>query len=210
MYFRILIGNERGRTINALLTTCIKQFHINYADGLGLATLSFLVLGSNRPPQNHLPEYPNQIPNSIDYLDRGLPNHQTTRQPYPYPLNTPTIFQPQPDKQQLINAQTQHRTFLLTTLLPICVIIVILLAVALAIIWFLKCRKGNSRRDRKLQGIENEGGGSGVTGDGDEPPAPERVPLKEDKKALGKKNGITIANNGNEAENRTPRKSSKS
>lgn len=155
------------------------------------------VSGSKRPPQNHLPDYSNQASKPMDYLDRGSPNLYTTSPPYSgYPFEFPKTFDIQPDQQQ------QQRTFLLTTLLPICVVIGILVAVALGIIWFLKCRRGNSRQDRKLQGIENEGGG-----EGDESLAPERVPLKEDKKIFGKKNGLTIANNGNQAENKTPRKS---
>ncbi|KAL5110462.1 hypothetical protein TcWFU_005881 [Taenia crassiceps] len=164
--------------------------------------------GSKRTPPSLQPDYPNKIPNPFDYLDRGLSNLPVTSQPNSeYSLDPPKIFRPQPEQQQPASTQTQQRTFLITTLLPICAVIVILLTAALAIIWFLKCRGRNSGCERKLQGIKNEGGGSGGVGNGDESFTPERVPLKEDKKTFGKKNGLTIANNGNQISNKTPQKS---
>uniref|UniRef100_A0A915EX38 Cadherin n=1 Tax=Echinococcus canadensis TaxID=519352 RepID=A0A915EX38_9CEST len=164
--------------------------------------------GSKRTSPNLQPDYSDKIPNPFDYLDRGLSNLPVTSQPNSeYPLAPPKIFQPQPEQQQPVGAQTQQRTFLITTLLPICAVIVILLTAALATIWFLKCRGRNSGREQKLHGIKNEGGGGGDIVDGDEVFTPERVPLKEDKKTLGKKNGLTIANNGNQMGNKTPQKS---
>lgn len=80
----------------------------------------------------------------------------------------------------------------------------------MAIVWYLKCRDGVSSRDQqKLQGIENEGGGGGGDIVQDEGVAAERVPLKEEKKSLGKNNGLSIANNGGQVTNKTPKKSSK-
>ncbi|KAL5967809.1 hypothetical protein TSMEX_004507 [Taenia solium] len=166
------------------------------------------ILGSRRTPSNLQPDDPNKIPNPFDYLDRGLSNLPVTGLPNPeYPIDTPKIFRTQPEQQQPASTQTQQRTFLITTLLPICAVVVILLTAALATIWFLKCRGRNSGRERKLHGIKNEGGGSGGIGDGDESFTPERVPLKEDKKTFAKKNGLTIANNGSQISSRTPQKS---
>nr|CUU97479.1 hypothetical transcript [Hymenolepis microstoma] len=144
---------------------------------------------TKRPPVNSYPNYTSQLPNT-GYINQGLATPITsTRDPE-------TI-------RKLQSPQTQQRTFLLTTLLPICIIIVILLAVALAIVWYLKFRGGTTRRNQ--QKVDNEGGRAAVENtDGTNG---ERVPLKEDKKSEGKKNGLTIANNGSQVTNKTPKKS---
>ncbi|VUZ40788.1 unnamed protein product, partial [Hymenolepis diminuta] len=88
--------------------------------------------GSKRPPASPQPDYASQRPNTFDYLDHGLANTATTTRPSPIFLpEPPKIFQQSTDQeaiQQPASTQTQQRTFLLTTLLPICIIIVILLA----------------------------------------------------------------------------------
>ncbi|VUZ40787.1 unnamed protein product, partial [Hymenolepis diminuta] len=90
------------------------------------------VTGSKRPPASPQPDYASQRPNTFDYLDHGLANTATTTRPSPIFLpEPPKIFQQSTDQeaiQQPASTQTQQRTFLLTTLLPICIIIVILLA----------------------------------------------------------------------------------
>lgn len=137
-----------------------------------------------------------------------MANTATTTRPSPIFLpEPPKIFQQSTDQeaiQQPASTQTQQRTFLLTTLLPICIVIVILLAVALAIVWYLKFRGGATGKNQ--QKLDSESGGGAANNEGTNA---ERVPLKEDKKSAGKKNGLTIANNGSRMTNKTPKKSGK-
>uniref|UniRef100_A0A5K3EIW6 Uncharacterized protein n=1 Tax=Mesocestoides corti TaxID=53468 RepID=A0A5K3EIW6_MESCO len=162
--------------------------------------------GGRRPTSNQQPDTID-IPSPFDYLDIGQPTPFTTNRPtLNYPYDPSSFLQPQserPGQQQPVSTQHQQRTFLLTTLLPLCAIVLVLLAIVLIIIWFLKCRgrKAEAKKSRE------EGDEAGLCGEGGHRSAsPERVPLKEEKKVLGKKNGI-LANNGSQMCNKTPQKS---
>ncbi|VDD79785.1 unnamed protein product [Mesocestoides corti] len=163
-------------------------------------------IGGRRPTSNQQPDTID-IPSPFDYLDIGQPTPFTTNRPtLNYPYDPSSFLQPQserPGQQQPVSTQHQQRTFLLTTLLPLCAIVLVLLAIVLIIIWFLKCRgrKAEAKKSRE------EGDEAGLCGEGGHRSAsPERVPLKEEKKVLGKKNGI-LANNGSQMCNKTPQKS---
>ncbi|VDO06459.1 unnamed protein product [Rodentolepis nana] len=176
-------GNDKGQKDSIDLSTESPFYFMGFygQDRINEVT--------KRPPVNSYPNHTSQFPNT-GFNDLRLATLTTSTR------NPETIPKPP-------NPQTQQRTFLLTTLLPICIIIVILLAVALAIVWYLKFRGGATGRNQ--QKLDNEDGRPAVGNiDGSNG---ERVPLKEDKKTEGKKNGLTIANNGSQVTNKTPKKS---